>query len=109
MKALLIVLIFATLAFIFFVYQKERDIRKALVALVLFAMVGGFGVLGMMVRPMVIVFLVHMALAIASWLSLLWYIFTGKYFLPIHLSPLATLLFYLLSTFLFGSGGLDLT
>ncbi len=41
MKALLIVLIFATLAFIFFVYQKERDIRKALAALVLFAMVGG--------------------------------------------------------------------
>ncbi|MBN2824577.1 MAG: hypothetical protein JXQ76_04575 [Campylobacterales bacterium] len=108
MKALFILLIFATLALIFWAYQKERDSRKLSLSLLIFLAVGGFAVLGMMLRPMIILFLVHFALLIASWLSLFWYILKGRYYPLIHLSPLATLLLYVISEFLFGSGGLDL-
>jgi hypothetical protein len=109
MKALLVFIILITFVFMALVYKKDQNMQKMLTSLSLFAALWAFAVLGMMTRPVIPLFLLHVVFLIVSWFSLLWYIFRGKYYPYLHLSPLATLLLYIIGEFLFGSGGLDLS
>jgi len=64
---------------------------------------------GMMTRPVIYIFILHIIFLIISWNSILWYIFRDKYYTHLYLSPLITLSLYMLGEFLFGSGSLDLS
>jgi len=109
MKGILIVVFFLTLVLIFGIYRKDKDLKKMFKSLLMFAAVDIFAVLSLMTKPILIIFFPHLILVVVSWLALIWYILRGKYYPYLHLAPLATLVLYVVSEFLFGSGSLDLS
>ncbi|MEA2028301.1 MAG: hypothetical protein U9N49_04950 [Campylobacterota bacterium] len=109
MRGVLILVFFVTLLLIFWVYRKDRDIKKMFKSLLMFVVVDLFTVLSLMTKPILIIFFPHIALVVVSWLALFWYILRDKYYPYLHLAPLATLILYVISEFLFGSGSLDLS
>jgi len=109
MKALLVLIVFFTLVLIGLAYKRDGNQKKLMITLGLFGLLWAFAVLGMMTRPVIYIFILHVVFVIFSWLSVIWYIFRAKYHVYLHLSPIATLSLYVLGEFLFGSGSLDLS
>ena len=104
MKALMILVIFATLGIIFFQYSRGRDLKKHLSALVTFALIITLLVLGNVTRPVMPIFMAHIMLIIASWGGLVFYLLREKYYWWVIFSPVVTILLFLLLEFLAGSG-----
>ncbi len=104
MKALIILVILATIAVIFFKYSKSRDIKKLFIALVSFAAIISFAVMGNLTRSVIPIFMAHIILLILAWAGLLWYLIRGKYYWWIIFSPIVTIGLFIVLEFLTGSG-----
>jgi len=103
MKPLLILILLLNITLVFYVHKRDRDIKNTLFTLFLFIMLSSMATFGMMTRPVIYIFLLHIIFLVISWGSILWYIFRDKYYMHLHLSPLITLSLYMLGEVVFGS------
>ena len=104
MKAIIILVIFATLGIIFFQYHRNRDLKKLLIAITTLAVIIVFSIVGNVTRPVMPIFIAHMMLIIVSWGGLILYLFKEKYYWWVIFSPVVTIALFLVLEFLVGSG-----
>lgn len=103
MKALMILAILATLAIIFFLYSRNKDLKKLFIALVTFALIISLAVVGNMTRQVIPIYMAHIILIVLSWGGLLVYLLRDKYYWWIIFSPVITIVLFLVLEFLTGS------
>lgn len=103
MKAVIILVILATLALIFFLYSRNKDLKKLLISLGTFLGIISLAVVGNLTRQLMPIFLVHIVLIVFSWGGLLVYVFKDKYYWWIIFSPVITIGIFLLLELLTGS------
>ena len=104
MKALIILAILTTLAIIFFLYFRNKDLKKLLIALATFGVVLSLAVVGNMTRQVIPIFMAHMVLIVLSWGGLLFFLVRDKYYWWLIFSPIVTIGLFLLLEFVTGSG-----
>jgi len=104
MKALIILVVLATLAMIFYTFTKDKNIKKLLISLATFGAIITLAVMGNLTRPIVPIFIAHMILVIGAWGAGVVYLFKSKYYGWIIFSPLLTIGLFLLLELLTGSG-----
>lgn len=104
MKALIILVIFATLGIIFFQYRRNKNLKKLFIALLTFGVIISLAVLGNVTRQVMPIYLAHMMLTVVSWGGLLLYLVRDRYYGWIIFSPLVTIGLFLLLEWLTGSG-----
>jgi hypothetical protein len=103
MKVLIILAIFATLAGIFFQYSRNKDLKKLFIALMTFAVIVSFSVVGNLTRQVMPIYLAHIMLIFVSWGGLIVYLVRDKYYWWIVFSPAVTIGLFLLLELLTGS------
>ena len=103
MKALIILAILATLAIIFFLYSRNKDLKKLLIALATFAVIVSLAVVGNITRHVIPIFMAHIVLIILSWGGLLFYLVRDKYYGWLILAPLVSIGLFLLLELVTGS------
>ena len=103
MKALIILAILATLAIIFFLYSRNKDLKKLFIALATFALIISLAVVGNMTRHVIPIYMAHIVLIVLSWGGLLLYLARDKYYWWIIFSPVITIGLFLLLELLTGS------
>lgn len=103
MKALIILSILATLAIIFFLYTRNKDLKKLLIALATFGVVISLAIVGNMTRQVIPIFMVHIVLVVLSWGGLLFFLVRDKYYWWLIFSPTLTIGLFLLLELLTGS------
>jgi ABC-type Na+ efflux pump permease subunit len=97
MKALIILVILATLAMILFQYSRKKNLSTLFTSLATFGLILAFATLGNMTRPVMPLFIGHLVLVIISWGALIIYVFKEKYYWWLIFAPIVTLgLFYIL-------------
>ena len=104
MKALIILAILATLGIIFFQYNRNKDLKKLLIALGSFGLIVSLGVIGNLTRQIIPLFMAHIVLIIVSWGGLMVYLVRDRYYWWIIFSPVVTIGLFLLLELLTGSG-----
>ncbi len=104
MKALIILVIFATLGIIFFQYRRNKNLKKLFIALLTFGVIISLAVLGNVTRQVMPIYLAHMMLTVTSWGGLILYLVRDRYYGWIIFSPLVTIGLFLLLELLTGSG-----
>jgi predicted neutral ceramidase superfamily lipid hydrolase len=104
MKALIILVIFATLGIIFFQYRRNKNLKKLFIALLTFGVIISLAVLGNVTRQVMPIYLAHMMLTVVSWGGLILYLVRDRYYGWIIFSPLVTIGLFLLLEWLTGSG-----
>ncbi|MFC2057591.1 hypothetical protein ACFLR6_01495 [Campylobacterota bacterium] len=104
MKALIILAVFTTLGIIFFLYKRNKDLKKLFIALLTFGVLISLAVLGNVTRQVMPIYLAHIILTFVSWGGLIVYLARDKYYWWIIFSPVATIGLFLLLEFLTGSG-----
>ncbi len=103
MKALIILAILATLAILFFLYSRNKDLKKLVIGLATFGAIISLAVLGNLTRQVMPIFMAHIVLIIFSWGGLLVYVVRDKYYWWIIFSPVITIGLFLVLEFLTGS------
>ncbi len=104
MKALIILVIFATLGIIFFQYYRNKNLKKLFIALLTFGVIIALAVMGNVTRQVFPLYLAHMMLMIVSWGGLMLYIVRDRYVAWVIFSPLVTIGLFLVLEWLTGSG-----
>lgn len=104
MKALIILAILATLAIIFFLYRRNKDLKQLFIALATFGVVISLAVVGNMTRQVIPIFMAHIVLVVLSWGGLLFFLARDKYYWWLIFSPVVTIGLFLLLELLTGSG-----
>ena len=104
MKALIILVILATLGIIFFKYSRDKEVKKLLVSLATFGIVVSLAVVGNLTRPVIPIYIAHMILVIIAWGGLMTYVLKNKYYWWLIFAPLVTIGLFLLLELLTGSG-----
>ena len=103
MKALLILAILLTFGLIFFLYSRNRDVKKLLIALLSFIALISLGIMGNITRPIIPLFLAHIVLIVFAWLGLLYYLFRERYLWWLIFSPVVTIVLFVALSLLQGS------
>jgi len=97
MKALLVLVLLATLVLIGVSYRKHRDIKKLFLSLGLFGVLIGLGIAGGVMRAIVPLYLAHIVAIIVAWGALVWYVLGGRFYWYTYLLPVLTVaLFWVL-------------
>ncbi|WP_309497288.1 hypothetical protein [Sulfurovum sp.] len=104
MKALLVLVVLATLAAIFFQYSRNKDLKKLLIALATFGAIISLGVIGNLTRQVFPLFITHLVLMVISWGALIVYLIRDRYYWWVIFSPLVTIGLFLLLELVTGSG-----
>ena len=104
MKALIIVVVLATLGIISFQYHRNKDIKKLFIALLTLGAILSLAVVGNVTRPVMPIYLAHLILMVISWGGLILYLVRKRYVGWIIFSPLVTIGLFLLLEWLTGSG-----
>ncbi|EIF50642.1 hypothetical protein [Sulfurovum sp. AR] len=104
MKALIILVTFATLGIIFFQYHRSKNLKKLFTALLTLVVILSLAVAGNVTRPVMSIYLAHLILMIISWGGLILYLVRERYVGWIIFSPLVTIGLFLLLEWLTGSG-----
>jgi predicted neutral ceramidase superfamily lipid hydrolase len=104
MKALIILVILATLAIIFFQYTRSKNIKKLLIALATFGAIISLVVIGNLTKPVIPIFIAHIILVIIAWGGLMVYVVKERYYWWIIFSPVVTIILFLVLELLTGSG-----
>ncbi|GEM_PF-3862401 len=103
LKLLLTLLILGTLLLLLRSYTQERNLSRLLRGVVLFGVVSGLGVVGMMTRPIVPLFIAHLLVMVVAWGGLIRYLWQEKFY-PIALFlPLVPVGIFILLELLTGS------
>lgn len=104
MKALIILVILATLAIIFFQYSRNKDLKKLFIALGSFLLIISLGIMGNLTRQIIPLFMTHVILVIIAWGGLMVYLIKDRYYWWIIFSPVVTIGLFLVLELLTGSG-----
>jgi hypothetical protein len=104
MKGLIVIGILITLGLIAFNFYYHREWKKLSISLAIFATLLTLAGLGAMVRTVVPLFIAHLILIVISWGGVLYYIFRGKLYLQVILSPIVTIILFLIMERVIGSG-----
>ena len=104
MKALLVLVVLATLAAIFFQYTRNKDLKKLFIALATFGAILSLGVVGNLTRQVFPLLIAHSILIIISWGALIVYLIRDRYYGWVIFSPLVTIGLFLLIELVTGSG-----
>jgi len=104
MKALLVLIILATLGVILLSYRRTGNRKKTLVALASFGVIVSLGIAGNITRAILPLFVAHLVLLVFAWLGLLYYLWRGRYYWWVVLSPLLSIGLFLLLELTEGSG-----
>lgn len=104
MKALLVIIVLATFAMIFFQYSRTKDHKKLLIALATFGVILSLGVIGNITRQVFPLFISHIILMMISWAALMFYLIRDRYYWWVIFSPAVTIGLFLLLELLTGSG-----
>ena len=100
-RAVLFVLL--TLGLIALEWYRRRDWRRSLIALGTFLFLSSLAMMGLTMRAVIPLFLMHLVLLALGWLALLYYLYRGRYLWWVFLLPVMTLLLFLGLNFLEGS------
>lgn len=103
MKALVVLVILATLGIIVFQYTRTKDLKKLLIGLGSFFLIMTLGMISAMTRQVMPIFMAHIVLLIIAWGGLIVYLVLGKYYGWIIFSPVVTIALFLLLELLIGS------
>lgn len=103
MKALIILVILTTLAVIFFLYSRNKDLKKLFIALATFGVVISLAVVGNLTRQVMPLYLAHIILIVFSWGGLIFYLLKDRYYWWVIFSPVLTIGLFLLLEVLAGS------
>ncbi|SFV58907.1 hypothetical protein MNB_SV-6-1103 [hydrothermal vent metagenome] len=104
MKGLIIIGILITFGLIALNFYRTKGWKKLSISLAIFTIVLIFVGLSPMVRTVVPIFIAHLLLIVIAWGGVLYYIFRTKLYLPVILSPLATIALFLIMERVIGSG-----
>jgi len=104
MKVKIVLLILLTLGMFFVQYRRNGDSKKLLLSLVSFAVIVSLAVAGNLTRPVLPIFIAHLVLLLLAWGSLMWYNIKGRYYWWLILSPVVTIVLFLLMEIVMGSG-----
>jgi len=104
MKALIIISILSTIAFIFIQWKRSKNNKRAIIALTTFAFIITVSVMGGITRSVIPIFIAHVILIMTSWGSLIWYLLKDKYYWYFIFSPIVTILLFLALEYFTGSG-----
>ena len=105
MKAMIILAILLTLLSIGVSFYRNKNKKKFLISLGLFAIVATWVGLGAMTRTGVPLYIAHFVLVVIAWGALMLYIMREKLYWLFLLSPIATLLLFVVTEKLLGSAG----
>ncbi len=103
MKALIILVMLATLGIIFFHYSKNKNLKKLFIALATFVVIVSLAVVGNLTRQIMPIFMTHIVLIVVSWAGLIVYLLRDRYYWWIIFSPILTIGLFLLLELLTGS------
>jgi len=104
MKALLVLIVLATFAGIFFKYSRKKELKKLFIALSTFGVILTLGVVGNMTKQVFPLYLSHIILMTVSWGAFIIYLFRDRYYGWVIFSPVVTISLFLLLEMLAGSG-----
>ena len=105
MKGMIIIAILATLGLIGLDFYRRQNWKKLLLSLGTLALILTLAGMGNMVRTVIPIFIAHFILIVIAWAALLFYIFKEKLYWQLVLSPVVTLLLFVLLERVVGSGG----
>lgn len=105
MRALIIFAILATLGIVGLRFRSDRDWKKLLISIGLFAIVLSAAGAGGVMRSVIPLFIAHSILVLVAWSALAVYVLRGKLYLPLIFSPIATILLFLILEYIVGSAG----
>ncbi len=103
MKALLVIAILLTFGLIFFLYSRNKDTKKLLIAVGSFVLIISLGIIGNITRPVIPFFLAHIILIVFAWVGLLYYLIRGRYLWWLIFSPTATIALFVIWSLIAGS------
>ena len=104
MKALIVLVIVVTLGIIFFQYSRTKNLKKLLLSLGSFAVICSLGVVGGLTRPIPPLFIAHLVLIVFAWGALFYYMVKERYYWWMILSPVVTIVLFLVMEYFAGSG-----
>jgi len=105
MKALIIIAILITILSIGISFYRSRNWKKLLISLGLFTIILTLSGLGNMTRSIVPLFIAHFVLILFAWGALILYILREKLYWQVIISPIVTIIIFLILERLIGSGG----
>jgi len=104
MKALIILIILATAAIVFFQYSRTKNLKKLFISLITFGAIISLAVVGNLTRQVIPLYMAHIILILLSWGGLILYLVRDRYYWWIIFSPVVTIGLSLLLEVLVGSG-----
>ncbi len=105
MKALIIIAILITMLSMAISFYRSKDWKKLLSWVGFFILILALANLGSMTRSIIPLFIIHFILILFAWGGLILYIIKDKLYWQIILSPIVTILIFMVLERLFGSGG----
>lgn len=96
MKILMILAPLISLGLIYLMYKKDRDIQKVIISFLLLFVVIALAIVGNIMRAVTPMFLTHIIAVIFAYGAMLYYIFSKKIIWMLLISPIITLVIYLL-------------
>ncbi len=103
MKALIILAVLLTFALIFWLYSRNKDSKRTMIALASFIVIISLGIMGNITRPVIPLFLTHIVLVASAWGGLLYYLFRQQYLWWLIFSPIVTIVLFVALSLLEGS------
>ena len=104
MKALIILAILVPLVLIGYKYKKEKNLKKLLISLATFGVIIALAVIGNLTRAVMPIFIAHEILILIAWGALVFmYVLKDKYCWWWFVSPVGTIVLFLLLEFIGGS------
>ncbi len=95
MKFLMVLLPLIAIAFIYMMFKRDRDVKKAVISSALLLAVTSLFIMGNIMRSIIPLFLTHIVAVVFAYGATIYYILRGKFIGLALIAPLATMLFYL--------------
>jgi len=103
MKSKIILWIVVTVVLIAWDYYRHKNKIKTITAAGTFVWISSLATVGITLRTILPLFVVHYALILFSWVALMYYLWKGRYYWWVFALPALTLLTYLGLNFVQGS------
>ena len=95
LKYLIVLLPLVVIVFIYIMFKRDRDIKKAIISSFLLLAVVALAIMGNIMRSIPPLFLTHIVAVIVAYGATIYYVLREKFILLALVAPLATMLFYL--------------
>jgi len=95
MKFVIVLLPLIAIAFIYIMFRRDGDIKKAVISSFLLVGVISLSIMGNIMRSIIPLFLTHIVAIVFAYGATIYYILRGKFVWLALIAPLATMLLYL--------------